>query len=262
MRAKYYIAAALLAVLSSPVLAEGYSSPWIFSANFGTEVQTSGNILGAANSSSLNMNTINSNLTGQGIMHLKGRKFSDMYYPSMKASVEVRYALSDLSEIYGSIGYLKAQSRYMRDLGCLEQGANTCALQLQGHLKDLTQISVEAGYRQWFGTGLLSEAVRPYWAVHGGLVQTGAIHGAFYAGTNGLGHWKLYDKGYSATIGADLGASYTISDTAELAAEVGVRYTGNLKKQSGDLNALGLAAALDDSHAISIPVNLRFHTTF
>jgi hypothetical protein len=263
MRAKYYAFAAMIAVMASPAFADGYySSPWIFSVSVGSDVPVSGEIFNAADSNVATLSALNANLSGTGILHLKGKKYSDLYYPSAKISFEVRYALSDLSEIYGSAGYLKAQSKGFQDLGCLEVGANVCATQLIGHVNDLTQYTLELGYRSWFGTGFISEAIRPYWAVHGGIARTNAGHMYLAAGNDPLAHWNQYKASTQLTFGGDLGATYTVSSNSELAAEIGVRYTGKLKANPGDLASWGLEEALDDSHLVSIPVTLRYHTTF
>lgn len=262
MRAKYLAAALLMSLASAPAFAEGYSSPWIFSASIGTEVNVGGDFLTAANSNSLTLSTLNGNLSGTGTLNMRGRTFGDVYDPAAKVAFEVRYALSDLTEIFGSASYLIAQAKSGIDMGCLATAANACASGLWGDVSDLKQWSAEIGYRQWFGTGLVSEAIRPYYAVRAGVTHTDKIHTQVFAAADALGHWKLYDEGYSYTLGADLGASYTVSNNAEFAAELGIRYTGKLKADDSDFSVLGLQAINDDAARISVPVNLRFHTAF
>lgn len=262
MRAKYIAAVVLMSAAASPAFAEGYSSPWIFSASIGTEVNVSGDFLSEGTSNSINLTTLNANLTGNGTMNMRGRSFDDIYDPAAKVSLEVRYALSDLAEVFGSASYLVAQAKSGVDLGCMATTAGTCTYGLWGAFSDLKQWTAEIGYRQWFGTGLISDSIRPYYAVRSGITHTDAIHSYVVAGNDPLGHWKLYDKGYSYTLGADLGASYTLGSNAELAAEVGVRYTGKLKADDRDYSVLGLDEINNDASRISVPVSLRFHTAF
>lgn len=249
---------------AAPSMAQNYSSPWIFSVNVGAEVPSSGNVIAGVASNTVVLSTLNTNLVGSGSVVMRGRTFDDLYDPALTASFEVRYALSDLTEVFGSLGYKAANAKNGVDLGCIQQSTapGVCYQALSGEVSDLKQYALEIGYRQWFGTGLLSSAVKPYWAVHGGAVYTDAVNASITSPLGGIANWSLYDSGTSLTAGADLGASYTLTQNFEIAAEVGVRYTDNLNDNDADIGGIGLETANDKSRAVSFPISVRMHTVF
>lgn len=247
---------------ASPLLAQNYTSPWSYSVSVGTDVPVSGDVIAAGSSNTLNLATLNANLGGTGVLQMRGREYGDMYNAGLKTTFEVRYALSDLAEIFGSIGYLKAEAKTNVDLGCLVVATSACGTTLSGQVADLKQTSLEIGYRQWLGIGLVSDALRPYFAVHGGVVKTDAIHSYITAGANPLAHWRLYDETYSYTVGGDIGATYTLSNYAEIGAEVGVRYTSKLDQLDADYGSIGLGGVNNSSAQVSVPVTLRLNTVF
>ena len=256
-----FIAGALMA---SPALAQNYSSPWSFSSSIGTEIPVSGNVLEGTDSTPILMSTLNANLVGTQVMRMRGRNYKDMYEASIKSTFEVRYALSDLSEIFGSVGYLKAKAKKNVDLGCLADALTpaTCVAGLNGNVDDIKQWSMDLGYRQWLGMGLVSDAIRPYFALRAGATKTSAINAHVSTGADGLGNWRLYDDTYSYSAQADLGATYTISETMELGAEVGVRYVSKLDKINTDFGALGLGKINDNSEQVSVPISLKLNAVF
>lgn len=252
------------ALQSAPAAAQNYSSPWIFSVNVGTEIPSSGNVIAATTSNDIVLSTLNTNLVGNGTVVMRGRNFNDLYDSALTAAVEVRYALSDLSEVFGSLGYKFSNAKNAVDLGCIEQSTapGVCYQALSGEVSDLKQYALEIGYRQWFGTGLISSAVKPYWAVRAGAVYSDTVNLTATSPAGGIAGWTLYDDGVSLTAGADLGASYTLSSNFEIAAEVGVRYTDSLKDNDIDLGGIGLGTANDKSKAVSFPISVRMHTVF
>ena len=266
MRVKTLLMTTIIAgaAVAAPAFAQNYSSPWSYSSSIGTEISVSGDVMAAGDSSAIDMSTLNTNLSGQQVMKMRGRSYDDMYDKGIKSTFEVRYALSDLAEIFGSIGFLKAEAKKNVDLGCLAAAAApaTCVAGLNGQVADLKQTALEIGYRQWFGVGLFSDAIRPYYALRAGAVKTDAIHALVSTGADGLGHWKLYDDTYSYSAQADLGATYTISDSMELGAEVGVRYVSKLDQIDSDFGALGLGGINNKSEQVSVPLTLKLNAVF
>ncbi len=252
------------AFVAAPSMAQNYSSPWIFSASVGTEIPSSGAPITGATSNTVALSTLNSNMTGNGTLIMRGRNFDDVYDAALTAAVEVRYALSDLTEVFGSLGYKFSNAKTGVSLGCVEQttAVGTCYQAVTGELSDLKQYALEIGYRQWFGTGLFTPAIKPYWAVRAGAVYTNNVDMTATTPVGGISGWKLYEDGVSLTAGADLGASYTLSSNFELAAEVGVRYTDDLKEYDTDLGGIGLGAVNDKSKAVSFPISVRMHSVF
>jgi hypothetical protein len=248
--------------LSAPAAAQTYS-PWSFGASIGTEADVSGDFTGPANSRSIALNTLNSNLSGNGILAMRGTSWDEVYDRATIATVEVRYATSEMSEFFGAISYTTAEAQQNVALGCLVVTGTTCQTALTGNATDFTQLGLEAGYRQWFGYSFFGDHVKPYFAVRGGLVRTDEIRLQVSAGSaGGIGNWRLYDEGWTAMIGADLGATVAISQNAEIGGEIGVRYVTKLSDDDSDFGALGLGAINDESERISVPVSVRLNAVF
>lgn len=253
--------AATAALIAAPALAQDFS-PWSFGATASADFQVDGEAINAARSNTLTLSTLNSNLTGTGQLVLRGRDFRDTHDTGARVAVEVRYATSELAEFFGSVSYGRARAQRRISLGCIEVSGG-CTRQLTGNLSDLTETSVEVGYRQWMGIGLFGDALRPYWAVRGGLTHTGGLSLIVNDATaGGIGDWALTEDTWAALIGADIGATYAISPNAEIGAELGLRYTSRLTDDDTDLGAVGLDESNNRSERLSAPVSLRLNAVF
>jgi hypothetical protein len=249
----------LLALSASPVLAD-HASPWSFGGSIGYDVPVGGKVLEAGASNSLNLSTLNPALGGTGILRLRGTDYKDAYDPAVRATIEVRYAMSESSEFFGALSYSKAESK-KGVIGCLEV-ASSCSTNLTGQLADLKQTGIEIGYRQWINMAMLGDSVRPYFSVRGGVVKTDAIHAFIQTPTADIAHWRLYKETYSYMIGGDVGATVAISPNAEIGGEVGLRYLTALREVDSDFGAIGLSRTNDKSERLSVPVSFRLNASF
>ncbi|MEK7661377.1 MAG: hypothetical protein AAB680_04995 [Pseudomonadota bacterium] len=259
------IAAGLLISTSAAAQAaqpQEMSSPWSFSASIGTDIAVGGEVMNAGNSNALNLATLNSNLSGTGVLMMRGRDYKDMYEPGAKAAVEVRYAISELSEYFGSVSYMRAAGKNNIDVGCIASVALACNTRLLGSVSDLQETAVELGYRHWLGTGFISEAIRPYFAIRGGAAWSKGGHNYLHTATDSLAMWRLYDDSVVYAAQFDIGATYTISRNAELAAEIGVRYSSDRDGLDTDYGAIGLAAINNNSSRVSIPMSVKLNAVF
>jgi hypothetical protein len=248
----------LLAVTATPVLADG--SPWSFGGSVGYDIPVDGKVLETSSSSSIVLNTLNTNLTGNGIIRLRGTDYKDAYDDALRATLEIRYAMSDSSEFFGAFSYTNAKGKDAV-VGCLDVAA-ICTTNVSAKLTDYRQYGLEVGYRQWLNMAMLGDAVRPYFAVRGGVIRTDAIRALYSTPTDNLADWGLYKETYSYMIGGDLGATVAISPNAEIGGEVGVRYQTALRELDGDLGAVGLATANNKSERLSVPVSFRLNAAF
>jgi hypothetical protein len=253
------ILGAICAVVATPVFADT-SSPWSFGGSVGYDIPVDGRVLDRATGSSVTLSTLNSNLTGTGAIALRGTDYKDAYDDALRATLEVRYAMSESSEFFGAFTYTNAEGKDVA-VGCI-QATTTCGASVSAKLTDYRQYGLEMGYRQWLNMALLGDAVRPYFAVHGGVVRTDAIRALFKTPTDNLADWRLYKETYAYTMGADLGATVAISPNAELGGEIGIRYQTALREFEGDLNGVGLAGAVRKSERLSMPVALRLNAAF
>lgn len=249
----------LLAVAATPVCADT-ASPWSFGGSVGYDIPIDGRVLDRASSASIALNTLNTNLTGNGVIALRGTDYKDAYEDALRATLEVRYAMSESSEFFGAFTYTNAEGKNV-GVGCIEVAA-VCGSAVSAKLTDYRQYGLEVGYRQWLNMAILGDAVRPYFAVRGGVVRTDAIRALFTTPTDGLANWRLYKETYAYSIGGDLGATIAISPNAELGGEVGIRYQTALKEFEGDLGGIGLGTSLRKSERLSVPVSFRLNAAF
>jgi hypothetical protein len=249
----------VLAIAATPALADS-TSPWSFGGSVGYDVPVGGDIMAKGTSNSIALNTLNSNFTGTGTIQLRGTSYKDAYDPALRATLEVRYAMSDMSEFFGAFTYTKADGKAV-DVGCLTN-AGTCSGTITGQFADYKQMGIELGYRQWINFAALGESVRPYFSVRGGIVKTDAIHTFLKAPAGNIAHWRLYDDSYSYMIGGDVGATVAISPNAEIGGEVGLRYQTALKEIDADFGALGLGKTNGASERLSVPVSVRLNAAF
>jgi hypothetical protein len=264
MRLSYLVPA--LALFSSPALAD---SPFSFGGSVGYEYPVSGKIIDETGSASLNLATLNSSLAGTGILRLRGTDFKDSSDAPLKATIEVRYALTQTSEMFGAISYSQADGK-SANIGCVEiivSGAPDCLTPLTATFSDFKQVGVELGYRQWLEGPFMSDRLFPYYTLRAGVTQADALSATVAASTSmvpnaPIGTWNLYDNKVAYVVGGDLGATYLIAPFAEIGAEVGVRYNSKLSEVDTNLTTLGLGTANDKSQRISIPVSLRLNAAF
>ena len=264
MRLSYLVPA--LALVSSPALAD---SPFSFGGSVGYEFPVSGKIIDETSSASINLTTLNPALAGTGILRLRGTDFKDISDAPLKATIEVRYALTQTSEMFGAITYSQGNGK-SANIGCVEivvSGAPDCSTPLTATFSDFKQVGVELGYRQWLESPVMSDRLFPYYTLRAGVTQTDALSATVAASTSlvpnaALGTWDLYDDKVTYVVGGDVGATYLIAPFAEIGAEVGVRYNSKLSEIDTGLTALGLAAANDKSDRISIPVSVRLNAAF
>jgi hypothetical protein len=249
----------ILAVAATPALADS-ASPWSFGGSVGYDLPVGGKVLDEGISNNIAFNTLNSNFTGSGTIQLRGTDFQDAYDPALRATIEVRYAMSDLSEFFGAFSYTRADGK-KGDIGCFTT-AGACSSTLTGQFSDYKQMGIELGYRQWIDLAMLGDNVRPYFAVRGGVLKTDAIHTFIQAPTGNVAHWRLYEDTYSYMIGADVGATVAISSHAEIGGEVGIRYQTALKEIDSDFGAIGLAKTNGASERLSVPVSIRLNAAF
>jgi opacity protein-like surface antigen len=257
------LAALAATITAAPAFAQYHQpqqsySPWSFGGSVGTDAYTRGELHNAGVSNSVNLG----GALGTGVIRIRARDFGDVYKDNIRATVEVRYALTRMSEAFGAISYNSADGG-TTDIGCFEAAAGTaCNAVVTGQFSDLVQYGAELGYRQWLGIGLLDDTIKPYFAVRVGAIRTDEISLRAAAGATSIGNLRLTEETWSAMLGADLGASFAISENVELGAEVGVRYTEVLQPEDADLDPLGLGEINYTDNVLSVPVSVRMNVVF
>jgi hypothetical protein len=263
------VAATLIApALATPAFAQYHQpqqqtySPWSFGGSFGTDVAGRGDLHGAGVSNSVNLATLNPAASGTGVIRIRARDFGDIYENSQRATLEVRYATTEMSELFGAISYNTADGK-LTEIGCFEAtSGTTCNAVVSGDFSDLVQYGIEVGYRQWIGIGLLGDTVKPYYALRAGAVRTDGIDVTVSAGANNLANLRLTEETWSGMVGVDLGASMAVTNNIELGAEVGIRYTSMLGEDDSQLSTVGLEEINNTEGTLTVPVSVRMNVVF
>ena len=129
----FILAAAFTPILATSALADT-ASPWSFGGSVGYDIPVGGSVLAAGSSNPLALSTLNSAFTGTGVIKLRGTDYKDAYDPAIRATIEVRYAMSDLSEFFGAFSYTKADGK-KGEIGCFATAGN-CTAALTGQFAD------------------------------------------------------------------------------------------------------------------------------
>ena len=267
MRIRMLLAAAA-SLIAGPAFAQYHQpqqqswSPWSFGGSISTDVAGRGDLHGAGVSNTVDLSTLNPAASGTGVIRIRARDFGDIYDKNTRATLEVRYATTEMSELFGAISYAQGDGS-VTEIGCFEASAGTtCNAVVSGSFSDLVQYGIELGYRQWFGIGLLGDTVKPYYAVRAGAVRTDAIDVGVSAGGNNLATLRLTEETWSGMVGVDLGASMAVTQNIEIGAEVGVRYTSQLGEDDSALSTVGLEEINDTEGVITVPVSVRMNVVF
>lgn len=237
------------------------ASPWAFSARLGADLPIGGDVHGSADAAVASLAALDPALSGPGVLRIRGRSWDDLYKAGVSGAVEVRLRRSANTELFGSLGYTQANGK-RGQVGLVQVTNAGVATPIFGTFGDYKSYAIEVGYRQYFT--LQNPALKPYYAVRGGLTYTDSIAATFdVPGTAvRLTNVPFYDETWGVTFGADAGFLYAIAPGAELGAEVGLRYTNALKDADGGLRGLGLAGINDEGDRLSIPVSLRLNASF
>lgn len=259
---KCLAAAAALAVVSLAGAAQAQSVPgqWTFGFEAGAEFPTDGDVHTGAVSPIPDLGPLNPALSGVSAeLRIEPRSYDDIYGEAFNLGVEATYGVSADAEAFGSVRYVK------QDEGTVQVGgafvpALTTTLPVFGTFGDVETWVVEAGYRQYFGSG----NVRPYVAGRLGAAFTDDVNATFEIPDADIliADVPFYSGTTSLTAGVDLGVSWRVSDAVTLQAETGYRFVGELDGDDSAIGGLGLASINDVGDRTYVPLTVRAKFAF
>lgn len=233
---------------------------WTVSLEAGAEFPTGGDVHGGATAAVPDLGPLNPDLAGVSAeLRIQSRSFDDIYGEGTNLGAEFAYGLNNNAEVFGSLRYMQADEGRVQVGGAFVPALNT-TLPVFGTFDEYKAYALEAGYRQYFGSG----ALKPYVAGRLGAVFTDEINATFQIPDGGItiADAPFYEGSTSFTAGLDVGLSYAVSDRVSLQAETGIRYISSLSDDDSAIGGLGLASINGVGDRTYVPLTLRAKFAF
>jgi len=267
---RYFTALVAAACVTTPAFAAPLKpGEFAGSVNVGAELPLDGDVHGGANATVGSLQTLNPNLPATSAqLRIESRSYDDIYGNATTYGFEGRYGLEGDREVFGEVRRTEADGSRVQ-VGTAFVPALTATLPVNGTFEDFKSTTVEAGVRQYFGSG----KVRPYVAARAGVAFVDEIRASFQVPVpNGVGTGEpndininnvpFYDDSTTVSAGLDVGASWQVAERLSVNAEVGIRYRGDLDGNDAAIGGLGLASINNDSAAFSVPVSVKVSYAF
>lgn len=250
--------ALLAAALALPATALAQSGP-SFSLIGGTDVSVSGDVHKGAIAPIANLGPLNPALAGVSAeLRIGARSYDEIYGKATQFGVEMAWPMAS-GEVFGQLLSTRTGAGSTQVGGAFVPALNT-TLPVYGRFEGYQAMSLEGGYRHYFGGG----KVRPYVAGRLGGTKVDGVKATFTIpdAAIALNDVPFYDGGWLFSGGGDLGVLWSMSDKASLGLEVGARYHGNISDDDSALRGLGLGSINDTGKRTAYPVNLRLQIRF
>ena len=250
---------ALLAVaLGLPATAMAQSGP-SFILIGGGDVSVSGDVHKGAIAPIADLGPLNPALAGVSAeLRIGARSYDRIYGKATNFGVEMAWPMAS-GEVFGQLLSTRTSAGSTEVGGAFVPALDT-TLPVYGRFEGYKAMSLEGGYRHFFGTG----KVRPYVAGRIGTTKVDGINATFTIPDAAitLTDVPFFDGGWQMSGGADLGLLWSMSEKASLGLEVGARYHGEISDDDSALAGLGLGSINDAGKRTSYPVNLRLQFRF
>lgn len=247
-------------LVATPSLAGPNAGSFSFSLRGGPEFSVNGDVHGGTMAPIADLGVLNPALSGvAATLDIGSRSWKDVYGTLYNFGGELGYGLSDNSEVFGIVSYNWGSGDRLQVGDAVVPALNT-SLPVFGKFDKFKAWGIEAGYRQYFGSG----GFRPYAAARLGMQFVQSIGATFTVPDAAitLANVKFYDSSTVFTLGADVGVEVMASDNFSLSLETGVRYATGLSDDDSSIGGLGLATINDEGKRLSIPVSARLTVSF
>lgn len=249
-------AAAVLAV-AAPAQAQTEAGRVSVSIYGGADFPVGGTMHDGANAPIADLGTLNPALAGTpATLQIERRSHSDVFDMGYVVGGEMAYGVGGNGELLLTGRYTKASGNRI-NVGSAAAGAPVNAtLPVFGDFGDYKTWAVEAGYRQYFGSG---GGMTPFMTVRAGATRISAISANFTIpdAAIALNSVPFSNGSWVLSGGADFGLAIPLGESASIVPEVGIQYTGGAKGNDAALGGLGLGTINDKGARWSVPVRLR-----
>ena len=250
--------ALLAAALGLPATALAQSGP-SFTLIGGGDVSVSGDVHKGAIAPIADLGPLNPALAGVSAeLRIGARSYDRIYGKATNFGIEMAWPMAS-GEVFGQLLSTRTSAGSTEVGGAFVPALNT-TLPVYGRFEGYKAMSLEGGYRHFFGTG----KVRPYVAGRIGTTKVDGINATFTIPDAAitLTDVPFFDGGWQMSGGADLGLLWSMSEKASLGLEVGARYHGDISDDDSALSGLGLGSINDAGKRTAYPVNLRLQVRF
>lgn len=256
----FLITTAAAVAFAGAAQAQTAPGKWTVSIEAGTELQSEGDVHGGAIAGVPDLGPLNPALAGvDAELRIQPRSFDDIYGEGMNIGAEFAYGMMPNGEVFGTVRYMQADEGKVQVGGAFVPALDA-TLPVFGTFSDYEAWAIEAGYRQYFGSG----ALKPYVAGRVGAVFTDKISATFEIPDGGItiADAPFYDSSTSLSVGLDVGLSYALNDMVTLQAEAGIRHITSLEDDDSAIGGLGLASINDVGDRTYVPVTVRARFAF
>jgi hypothetical protein len=254
------LAVALSTAIAAPAFAKPEAGKLSGAISGGVEFPVDGDVHKGATAPIANLGPLNPALAGVSAeLRVEKRSFKKIYGETYNAAIDLNYGISDSGEVFGSVRHNRA-GRGTVQVGNAFVAATNQTLPINATFSKYRATSVEAGYRQYFGSG----TVQPYGAVRAGVGFVNKINASFAipAASIAINDARFYKKSTIFTGGLDLGLSYDVGANVAIQAETGLRYGSKLRGDDADIAGLGLASINNTKGRLSVPISLKLRVGF
>jgi hypothetical protein len=212
---------------------------------------------GGANAPIADLGALNPALAGvPATLQIQSRSQKDVYDYGWSLGGEIGYGVSDNGEVLLSARYLKAKGDRINVGGAAAGAPVNATLPVIGDFGDYKALSLELGYRQYFGSG---DGMRPFVTARAGATRISKISADFTVpdasiALNGVPFSK---SSWALSGGADLGLAIPLGENVSLEPEVGIHYTKGASGNDSALGGLGLGSINNKGERWSVPVRVR-----
>lgn len=195
------------------------------------------------------------------------RDFSDVYETPQEVGVQLNYGLSDASEVYGGVSYMRAAGKpfdallftFAGNIGGVPLATGST---LVGEFEDYQEFAANIGYRRFFDFG---GGLAPFLGVSASVRKVSAIDLDFRHSSNGVAidNVRFYRPSIAFAGGLQVGVRYDVTDWAALGLTTGINYRTNLSEEDDDVVGFReFTNANNRGDILDIPVAVRVTAKF
>lgn len=259
---KSIMAASLLCLFAPAAFAAGpEAGTFSWSVFGGVDQPLSGDVHDGATAVVPDLGPLNPDLAGVSAeLRIRSRGHDDIYGSAKSFGLEFAYGIDDRSEVFGQIRRTQANEGTVQVGGAFVPALST-TLPVRGTFGDYKALTVEAGYRRYFGE--LGPA-RPFVAGRLGATRTDDIRATFRIPDANItiANVPFTKAKWSASAGVDLGLLFPVGEKVSITAQTGVRYVADLEGDDSAIGGLGLGSINDTGKRVSYPVSIGLRVDF
>jgi hypothetical protein len=198
---------------------------------------------------------------------VRERDFSDVFETPQEIGVQLNYGVSDLSELFGGVSYMRAAGKSFDALlftftGTLGGVPVAVGSTLFGEFEDYQEFAANAGFRRFLD---LDSGFHPFVGASIGARKVSAIDLNFRHSSNGvvIDDVGFYKPSLAYMVGLQAGFRYDVSDAIALGVSTGVNYRSQLRQDDSEVSGFReFHNGNNDGDIIDIPVSVRLTAKF